>query len=119
MVAARFARNARLMKLAVSSSSFAEPLASGELTQLEWLERCASGLAADGVIFGREHFPRTDPEYVAQLKKVAVDLGLVPVALDAGSLFENAAAASDVFALAAIGKLEAWLRGLAAVGFAV
>jgi len=88
------------MKVAVSSSSFAEPLASGELTQLEWLERCACDLAADGVIFDREHFPRTDAEYVAQLKKVAVDLGLVPVALDAGRLFEPDAAIGDIFKLA-------------------
>jgi hypothetical protein len=90
------------MKVAVSSSSFAQPLAAGELTQLEWLERCASDLAADGVIFAREHFPRTDAEYVAQVKKVTVDVGLVPVALDAGGLLDpDGPSVDDVFALAA------------------
>jgi hypothetical protein len=102
MIVSNEARNARGMKVAVSSSSFARPLAAGELTQLEWLERCASELTADGVIFAREHFPRTDAEYVAQLKKVAVDLGLVPLALDAGRLLDpDAAPLDDVFALAA------------------
>jgi hypothetical protein len=102
MIVSNEARNARGMKVAVSSSSFARPLAAGELTQLEWLERCASELAADGVIFAREHFPRTDAEYVAQLKKVAIDLGLVPLALDAGGLLDpDGAAFDEVFALAA------------------
>jgi sugar phosphate isomerase/epimerase len=90
------------MKVAVSSSSFARPLAAGELTQLEWLERCASDLGVDGVVFAREHFPRTDAEYVAQVKKVTVDLGLVPVALDAGGLLDpDGPNVGDVLALAA------------------
>jgi len=75
------------MKVAVSSSPFAALLAAGQTTQLEWLERCASELALDGVVFSRAHFPRDDDEYTAQLRKVAVDLGLVPVALDDPTLF--------------------------------
>jgi hypothetical protein len=63
-------------------------LAAGDLTQLEWLENCASQLGADGIVFERSHFPRTDPEYVAQLRKMAIDLGLVPVAVADGRLFE-------------------------------
>jgi hypothetical protein len=70
------------MKVAISSASFARTLAAGELTQLEWLESCASRLAADGVVFERRHFPRVDREYAAQLRKIAVDLGLVPLAVD-------------------------------------
>jgi hypothetical protein len=69
------------MKVAITSASFDGPLAAGESTQLEWLEGCASALGADGVVFERRHFPRTDAEYVAQLRKVAVDLGLVPLAI--------------------------------------
>jgi len=69
------------MKVAITSASFDGPLAAGELTQLEWLERCASALGADGIVFERAHFPRTDAEYVAQLRKIAVDLGLVPLAV--------------------------------------
>jgi hypothetical protein len=79
-----------VMKIAISSSSFAGPLAAGELTQLEWLERSASALGADGVVFDLAHFPRTDPEYVAQLKKIAIDLGLVPVAVTAPPLLDAA-----------------------------
>ncbi|MFN2459119.1 MAG: hypothetical protein ABR591_00295 [Candidatus Velthaea sp.] len=91
------------MKIAISSSSFAEPLASGNLTQLEWLERCASELAADGVVFDKRHFPRLDAEYVAQLKKIGTDLGLVPVALHVPQLLgeDSAAALEESFAVAA------------------
>jgi len=82
------------VRIAVSSSTFRRPLAAGELTQLEWVERCASVLGADGVLAAVADFPRTDPEYVAQLRKVAVDLGLVPFGLDAPGLFDAAAAAA-------------------------
>lgn len=75
------------MKVAISSASFADRLAAGDLTQLEWLERCASRLGADGVVFDRAAFPRSDPEYLAQLKKIAIDVGLVPVALAEPRLF--------------------------------
>jgi hypothetical protein len=70
------------MKVAISSDSFASDLAAGRLTQLEWLEGSASRLGADGVVFTRAHFPRTDPEYVAQLRKVTIDLGLIPLGID-------------------------------------
>lgn len=80
------------MRIAVSSSTFRRPLAAGDLTQLEWLERCASELDADGVLADVIDFPRTDSEYTAQLRKVAVDLGLVPFGLDAAGLFEPGAA---------------------------
>jgi sugar phosphate isomerase/epimerase len=76
------------MKVAVSSSSFATVLRRGDLTHLEWLEGCASRLDLDGAVFARADFPRTDPEYAAQIKKVATDLGLVPVALEAPGLLD-------------------------------
>jgi sugar phosphate isomerase/epimerase len=69
------------VKIAVSSSSFAPLLRRGELTHLEWLEACASRLDADGAVFALGDFPRTDAEYAAQVKKIATDLGIVPVAL--------------------------------------
>jgi hypothetical protein len=97
------------MKVAISSSSFAAALGAGELTQLEWLEGCASALGADGVVFDRAHFPRTDAEYLAQLRKVAIDLGLVPLAVeDANLLSGDAAAASETVDIAVgIGALFA------------
>ena len=91
------------MKLAVSSTTFADLLRAGRLTQLEWLEACASRLDADGVSFGLDDFPRRDPEYAAQVRKVAVDLGLVPVALEAPGLLDPAVAEearADALALA-------------------
>ncbi|MBV8750414.1 MAG: hypothetical protein JO103_11965 [Candidatus Eremiobacteraeota bacterium] len=92
------------MRIAVSSSTFRRPLAGGALTQLEWVERCASLLGADGVLADIADFPRTDGEYVAQLRKVAVDLGLVPFGIDAPSLLDPAATAAfrdEVVAIAA------------------
>jgi hypothetical protein len=64
------------MKLACSSTAFDEVLRSGELTQLEWIDLCAHELQADGVVLDVRHFPRTDTDYLAQVKKMAVDLGL-------------------------------------------
>jgi hypothetical protein len=55
---------------------------------LEWLEACASRLDVDGVVFALDDFPRTDAEYAAQIKKMATDLGIVPVALDAPGLLD-------------------------------
>ncbi len=71
------------MRIAVSSRSFRRPLASHDLTQLEWIERCGSLLEVDGVLADVSDFPRTDTEYVAQLRKVAIDLGIVPLGIDA------------------------------------
>ncbi len=90
------------VRIAVSSSTFRRPLADGELTQLEWLERCASALGVDGVLADVADFPRSDAEYVAQLRKIAIDAGIVPFGIDGGSLFEPGADAvrDDVLALA-------------------
>jgi hypothetical protein len=76
------------VKVAVASSSFAALLRRGSLTHLEWLELCSSRLEADGVVLALADFPRTDGEYAAQVKKVAVDLGIVPVALDVPCLLD-------------------------------
>jgi len=91
------------VRIAISSSSFRRPLALRELTQLEWVERCASVLEADGIVAAVADFPRTDDEYVAQLRKVTIDLGLVPFGLDAPALLDPTAAPGsleDVLALA-------------------
>ena len=76
------------MRIAVSSSTFRRPLEAGDLTQLEWVERCASALGADGVVTAVSDFPRFDDEYVAQLRKVAIDLGIVPFGIDAPGLLD-------------------------------
>jgi hypothetical protein len=92
------------VKIAVTSASFAAVLRRGDLTHLEWLEACASRLNVDGAVFALADFPRTDPEYAAQIKKVATDLGIVPVALDVPGLLDPdrpEAARSEVLTLAA------------------
>jgi len=75
------------MKLATSSASFAADLAGGALTHLEWLDLCAAELEVDGVLLDLSHFPRLDDDYLAQVKKTAVDLGLTVtgIALDAAA----------------------------------
>lgn len=76
------------MKVASSSASFAPAFARAELTQLEWLDLCANELELDGVVFQAAHFPRLDDEYLAQLKKWAVDLGLTVAAVAADGLLQ-------------------------------
>jgi sugar phosphate isomerase/epimerase len=88
------------MKIAVSSASFANAIAGGSLTQLEWLDLCANELEADGVVFETEHFPRVDPDYIAQVKKLAVDLGLSVAAVSAGDFFSGTGPASLELAVA-------------------
>lgn len=76
------------MKLACSSTAFDGLLRSGDLTQLEWIDLCAHDLAADGIVFDVRHFPRTDTDYLAQVKKMAADLGLSVAALRHDGFFE-------------------------------
>ncbi|GAC1524922.1 MAG: hypothetical protein NVS2B8_09360 [Vulcanimicrobiaceae bacterium] len=75
------------MKIACSSASFAHEIAAATMTQLEWLDVCANELEVDGVVFDTHHFPRTDAEYLAQLKKSTADLGLTVAALYARDAF--------------------------------
>jgi hypothetical protein len=86
-------QNAEPVRIAVSSSSFHDPLEARTLTQLEWIERSATLLGADGLVFDTAHFPRTDAEYAAQLRKVTIDLGMVPFGLDCATLLAPNAAA--------------------------
>ena len=69
------------MKLACSSASFDALIAAGGSTQLEWLDRCATEFDVDGVVVEGRHLPRTDADYVAQIKKMATDLGLTIAAI--------------------------------------
>jgi hypothetical protein len=80
------------MKIACSSASFARALEEGTLTQLEWLDISANELEVDGVVFDAAHFPRRDVEYLAQLVKACVDLGLSVAGLSVDALFESDAA---------------------------
>jgi hypothetical protein len=75
------------MKVACCSTAFDARLRSGDLTQLEWLDLCAHEVAVDGVAFDVRHFPRTDTDYLAQVKKMAADLGLSVAALVHGGFF--------------------------------
>lgn len=83
------------MLIAVSSASFGALFGRGSLTHPEWVEACASRLDADGLTFALADLPRTDPEYIAQVRKMATDLALVPIALDAPGLLDPAVPDSE------------------------
>jgi len=61
------------MRSCCSTASYRRAIESGALTQLEWLDLCARGLHVDGVEFDARFFPRTDDDYLAQLKKLCAD----------------------------------------------
>jgi sugar phosphate isomerase/epimerase len=61
------------MQWCCSTSSYRHAIAAGELTQLEWVDRCARELPVDGIEFDARFFPRTDDDYLAQLKKLCAD----------------------------------------------
>ena len=100
------------MKVCCCSRSYARVLQSGALTQLEWIDRCAE-LALDGVDYGAAHFPRTDADYLAQLKKVCTDRGLTAACLALDDPFGG----GDVDAQSS--EVEAWIDRAVALGVPV
>jgi sugar phosphate isomerase/epimerase len=77
------------MKVACASGAFARAIERGDMTQLEFIEMCARELACDGVVLDARHFPRTDGDYLAQIKKMAVDLGLDIAAVHDAAFFST------------------------------
>ncbi len=77
------------MKLACASGSLDRDIQSGELTQLEFVDLCARDLACDGVVLDTRHFPRSDDDYLAQVKKMATDRGLTIAALADSAFFST------------------------------
>ena len=119
------------MKLACASTAFDQRLTSGDLTQLEWLDLCARELAADGIVCDVRHFPRHDSDYLAQVKKMAVDLGLTVAAVSSEEFFSgDEGAMRDVLAIAdaigapivaaplALETAESWSAVLGRIGVA-
>jgi hypothetical protein len=74
------------MKLACTSNAFARAFDRGDMTQLEFLDSAARSMECDGVVLDVRHFPRTDDDYLAQIKKAATDLNLSIAALAAPAL---------------------------------
>jgi len=90
------------MKLACASGALDSSFVGGDLTQLEFLDLCAHELACDGVVLDVRHFPRTDGDYLAQVKKMAADRGLTIAALaDAAFFGFEERAMADAFEVAA------------------
>jgi sugar phosphate isomerase/epimerase len=75
------------MKFAYASSAFHQALTAGDLTQLEFIDAVARETLLDGVMLDDRHFPRTDGDYLAQVKKMAADLGLTIAALTSDAFF--------------------------------
>ncbi|HEY7993099.1 MAG: sugar phosphate isomerase/epimerase family protein [Candidatus Eremiobacterales bacterium] len=98
------------MKICCSSRSYARAIQSGDLTQLEWVDRCAR-LALDGVDFASAHFPRTDWDYLAQIRKLCADRGLTvaAVAID-GEI------GGDADVDAQISLIETWIGNAVSLG---
>jgi hypothetical protein len=69
------------MKVACSSSALHRTFESGGLTQLEFVDLSARRWSCDGIVLDVRHFPRTDSDYLAQIKKMAADCGLGIAAL--------------------------------------
>ncbi len=89
------------MKLACTSGAFARAFDRGDLTQLEFLDHAARTLACDGVVLDERHFPRRDDDYLAQLKKMATDLGLDIAAVTSAGAFAADATTHGTLMLAA------------------
>lgn len=98
------------MRLCCSTSSYRRAIESGELTQLEWVDRCANELQVDGVDFGARYFPRTDEDYLAQLKKMCADRRLTV----AGATAMTELGGGDVDA--ALESFAPWIERAAALG---
>ncbi len=64
------------MKIACAGSALAREIERGAMTQLEFVDLCARECACDGIVLDVLQFPRTDDDYLAQLKKMTVDWGL-------------------------------------------
>jgi sugar phosphate isomerase/epimerase len=75
------------MQFAYSSGAFDQALQRGDLTQLEFIDAVARETLFDGVVLDDRHFPRTDEDYLAQIKKMAADLGLTIAALASDAFF--------------------------------
>jgi sugar phosphate isomerase/epimerase len=75
------------MQFAYSSGAFDQALRSGDLTQLEFIDAVARETRFDGVVLDDRHFPRTDGDYLAQIKKMCADLGLTVAALASDAFF--------------------------------
>jgi sugar phosphate isomerase/epimerase len=77
------------MQFAIPSSAFSRALDGGELTQLEFIDAVARELHCEGIVLSTRHFPRTDDDYLAQIKKMSTDLGLCIAALETPDFFAS------------------------------
>jgi hypothetical protein len=75
------------MKIACAGGALAQEIERGGLTQLEFVDLCARECVCDGIVFDVRQFPRTDDDYLAQLKKMAVDWGLSIAAISDAAFF--------------------------------
>jgi sugar phosphate isomerase/epimerase len=98
------------MRLCCSTASYRRAIASGGLTQLEWVDLCARELQIDGIEFDARFFPRTDDDYLAQLKKLCADRCLTV----AGATAISSLGGDDVDA--AIESFVPWIDRAVALG---
>jgi sugar phosphate isomerase/epimerase len=99
------------MKLSCTSGACAQTFDRGDLTQLEFLDRAARELECDGVVLDERHFPRTDGDYLAQVKKMAADLGLDIAAVASDTFFADGEAGMERTLACALGVGAALVAG--------
>lgn len=75
------------MKISCSSWSYHRTIEAGKLDQAGWIDLCAKELKLDGVELLSNHFPRTDKQYLRDLKKRIIDYGLTVASVSASNHF--------------------------------
>ena len=64
------------MKLGCISWSVHRAFEEGRIDQIAWIKKCANEYELDGVELLENYFPCTDKQYLKDLKKLTIDLGL-------------------------------------------
>lgn len=64
------------MKIGCTSWSFRNSLEKGKLDSIQWIKKCALELKLDGIEFLDKFVPRTDENYLKEIKKLCADLYL-------------------------------------------
>lgn len=77
------------MKIGCSSWSYHKVMGEGKLDQRGWLKKCAEELEIDGVELLDVHFPCTDENYLKEVKKETIALGLTISCASASNHFTH------------------------------
>ena len=94
------------MQTSCSSWSYHRTIAAGKMDQLAWVRECAN-LELDGVELLSNHFPKTDRDYLIELKKTCADNYLTIAMVSAGG---HLTVADDAQRENEIEKIKKWVE---------